>query len=436
MGNPRQFTDYESLKAHLFALKARGAKLGIQRMEALAGVLGNPERSLRVIHVAGTNGKGSVSAMSESILRAHGLHTGLYTSPHLVHQGERIQVDRVPITEQGIVDGVNSILARIEAAGGIAEDEAPSFFEFMTGLAFVEFARRKVDAAIIEVGLGGRLDATNIVSPEVSVITSIGFDHCEILGDTYAKIAAEKAGIIKPGKPVVMGRLPAEAEAVVREVAARNNSRLVSVREVFGEVVADYPVTNLEGTYQRWNAATALLAVRESGLLPNFDEALARKALQRVEWAGRWQRIRVAGGGQLILDASHNSEGAEALEENLRRLFVECGCRPIIIAGTLGVARAQALIPVAARHAERLHLVVPAQDRASGHEILEQAVPAGTSCEVVRSSVAELFPGPGVCTVASPERPVVVTGSIYLLGEILQRLTQPALSGQERLQDW
>src|SRR6478736_8910770 len=193
-------TDYLAVKEYLYALKAGGVKFGIDRMRRLVAELGHPQRSYPVIHVAGTNGKGSVSAMIESILRTAGRRTGLYTSPHLVKLGERVQVDRRLLTEDEIVAYARELQPVAARAAEFAPDEHATFFEFMTAMAFLQFQRRQVDVGIVEVGMGGRLDATNVVQPEVAVITSIGLDHCAELGDTVEKIAAEKAGIIKPGR--------------------------------------------------------------------------------------------------------------------------------------------------------------------------------------------------------------------------------------------
>jgi dihydrofolate synthase/folylpolyglutamate synthase len=428
---------YPAVQDYLFSLKAQGPKFGIDRMRLLAAEIGHPERAVPCLHVAGTNGKGSVSAMLESILRAAGWRTGLYTSPHLVRLGERVQVDRRLLTEEEIgayCAELRPVAGKLAAAGGI--DDQPSFFEFMTAMAFLQFARKGCDINVIEVGLGGRLDATNIVEPEVSVITSIGLDHCDMLGDTLERIAAEKAGIIKPGRPVVIGRLPAEAEGVVREIAARRGSRLVSVREEYGEELEPYPRTNCEGDYQRWNAATAALA---AGLLsPRWGlsggQAVAR-GLLRVDWPGRWQRTRV-GGRLVILDASHNPEAAAVLDASLARLRAETGRGPVVVTGVLGASRARPLLEVICRHARELHLVVPRQDRACSHAELESFVPASFTGRVVRATVEGVFPVPDRCDAGDPDDAVVVTGSIYLLGEALARLEPQRGPGEGRLQDF
>src|SRR5688572_6363029 len=193
-------SEYAAATEYLFALKARGGKFGIDRMALFAAALGHPERAVPCVHVAGTNGKGSVAAMLDAILHSAGWRTGLYTSPHLVKLGERVQVERQILSEQEIDDYVRELKPLAEQTSAANPDDHPSFFEFMTAMAFLQFARRRCDISVIEVGLGGRLDATNIVTPEVTVITSIGVDHCEFLGHELEQIAREKAGIIKPGR--------------------------------------------------------------------------------------------------------------------------------------------------------------------------------------------------------------------------------------------
>ncbi len=431
--------DYAQVQEDLFALKARGVSFGIDRMRSFAAELSNPERAVPVIHIAGTNGKGSVAAMVAAILRAAGHRTGLYTSPHLVRLGERVQVDGVALTDAEIMAYTRELMPLAERLEAAKPDWGPSFFEFMTAMAFLQFARRGCDAAVIEVGLGGRLDATNIVVPEASVITSIGLDHCELLGHTLAEIACEKAGILKPGVPVVMGRLPPEAEAVVRAVAAERGAPLTSVREVFGEDVAAYPRAALEGEYQSYNAATATLVARAVAAKFGLTEAHIAAGLANVNWPGRWQRTRLADGRLLVLDASHNPEGAGVLDGLLARLVAETGRRPVAITGVLGTARARPLLASLARHAREIHLVRPQQARASTFEDLEALVPAAFAAgggALSRSSVEVLFPGPGVCTAGGPEDVLVVTGSIYLLGEVLARLEPGRGAGEGRLQDF
>lgn len=434
-GPARRLADYASVTEYLYALKAGGVKFGIDRMRRLAATLGHPERTYPVIHVAGTNGKGSVSAMLDAILHAAGWRTGLYTSPHLVKLGERVQVDRRLLTEAEIVAYTNELRPLAAQAAASAADEHATFFEFMTAMAFLQFQRRRADIAIVEVGLGGRLDATNVVRPEITVITSIGLDHIAELGGTVELIAREKAGIIKPGRPVVMGRLPPEAERVVRGVAAVQGAPVHSVREVFGEDLAAYPATNLEGDYQRWNAATATLVAR---LLPakwKLTGKIITRGLQQVNWPGRWQRTTL-GGRALILDASHNPEGAQVLERNLQQLTTTTGRQPVIVAGALGEFRARALLEVVCRHAQEVHLVTPHQARASSFEEMLALVPAEMRGRTHRGTVEQLFPDARTCAAGGPGDTVVVTGSIYLLGEVLARIEPGRGAGEGKLQDF
>jgi len=431
----RQLTDYASVAEYLYALKAGGVKFGIDRMQRLVDALGHPERSCPVIHVAGTNGKGSVAAMLEAGLRAAGRRTGLYTSPHLVKLGERVQVDRRLLGEDEIIAFVGELGPVAEEIAARAPDERPTFFEFMTAMAFLQFQRRQVEVAVVEVGMGGRLDATNVVDPVVSVITSIGLDHCAELGDTLALIAREKAGIIKPGRPVVMGRMPPEAEAVVREVAGLNRAPVHSVREAYGADLSRYPETNLAGEHQRWNAATATLAARllPAGVRP--EETAWARGLRSVDWPGRWQQTTI-GGRPLILDASHNPEGAGMLDRQLANLVAATGRRPVIVAGALGEFRARALLEVVRRHGREIYLATPRQARACTYEELLALIPPGERANVRRGRVEEIFPDPQTCTIGGPDDIIVVTGSIYLLGEVLERIEPARGAAEARLQDF
>lgn len=431
-----RFADYKATTEYLYALKSGGVKFGVDRMGKLADALAHPERAYPTVHIAGTNGKGSVSAMVESILRAAGYRTGLYTSPHLVKLGERVQVDRRILSEAEIVRYTNELVPVAERLGAVCADDHPSFFEFMTAMAFLQFAREKVDVGVIEVGMGGRLDATNVVSPEVTAITSIGLDHIEQLGGTIAQIAREKAGIIKPGRPLVLGRVPPEAESVIREVAREKGAPVISVREVFGEAPAAYPQTSLAGEYQRWNAATAVLIARQ--LRPQFpalDEAAIAAGLAKVSWTGRWERLTV-GGKTVILDASHNPEGAAVLEANLLKLRKETGRQPVIITGVLGEYRARALLEVIARHAKEAYLIIPNQSRACTYEELERIADVSLRGRLRRATVGSIFPTPDICRAGADDDVVVVTGSLYLLGEILERIQPERGSGEGKLQDF
>lgn len=422
------------MRAYLYGLKHRGALYGIDRMRKFVEFLGHPERAYPVIHVAGTNGKGSTCAILESILRAAGHRTGLFTSPHLIHQGERVQIDRELLSRDQIVDYTRRLKPIAESIEAEFPDHHPTFFEFMTGMAFLRFADAQVDVGIIETGLGGRLDATNVVDPEITVITSISFDHTEILGDTLEAIATEKAGIIKPGKPVVMGLLPFEAERVIERIARERGAPLTKVADVFGTDETRFPETRLPGDYQRLNAATATVVARLLGDPFKITESDIRTGLQSVNWSGRWERHALTD-RSIILDATHNPEGAVHLEHNLEAFVRENGYKPIVLAGTLGLARARSLIPAVCRHAREVHLLVPHQPRACSFEELRSEIPSTFDGPVHLSRVRDLFPAPGACTVGEPGEEIVATGSIYLIGEIMEAIYHDLPVGEETLQD-
>tara|TARA_B110000037_G_C17074582_1_gene487292 strand:+ start:216 stop:1520 length:1305 start_codon:yes stop_codon:yes gene_type:complete len=426
---------FEAAQEWLFSLKNRGSTYGIERMRVLAEALGAPQSKYPVIHVAGTNGKGSTCSMLETIFRAHGFRTGLSTSPHLVRQGERIQVDRKILEESEILAYTREL--RLVAAE-IAKEDAelhPSFFEFMTAMALLQFARSEVDVAIVEVGLGGRLDATNVVDPEICVITSIGMDHCEILGNDLATIAREKGGIIKPGKPVVIGWLEAEAEAVIEEICAERGCTLCRVKDVFGDDLTDYPETSLNGGYQRINAGIATLVCRILEDRFQLKSSQVASSLKEVQWPGRWQEAQMRH-RKIVFDVSHNAEGAKWLEEDLRKLADAEGA-PDVVMGVMGSYRAAALVPVVCRYARSLRLVIPEQSRACTFEEMESLIPDTYSGEVIRTDVNELFPREGECVLDVTETaPLLVTGSIYLIGEVWGRYYQSVPTTDGKLQDF
>jgi dihydrofolate synthase/folylpolyglutamate synthase len=427
-------TTYTAAKDWLFSLKGGGAKYGIERMEKLSAALQFPERRYPVIHVAGTNGKGSTCAMLEAIYQKAGLKTGLFTSPHLVHLGERIQVNRQILSPAAILAYTNELMEVAKQIAQADPDDHPSFFEFMTGMAFLHFAREAVDVALIETGLGGRLDSTNVVQPVASVITSISLDHTEILGNSVEAIAREKAGIVKEGVPVVLGKMCPAAEAVIRKIAHERNAPVHTITQFFGNHPDDYPETTLEGPYQRLNAAVASLTVdvlKEPFPVAPLD---VWTGLRTVRWAGRWDRYKLAG-RTIIFDTSHNPEGAAQLDENLRQLKEQTGAPLTIIVGTLGRARAEALLPVVAKHANEIILVRPTQPRASSFEELESALPREFAGRLRRSTIRELIPQKGTLCAGQSGETVVATGSIYLTGELMDALFEEIPVAEHTLQD-
>ena len=404
---------FKDTREYLYSLKNAGSKYGIDRMRLLVEALGHPEKQFPIIHVAGTNGKGSVCAMLESLYRTNGYKAGFFSSPHLVHLGERAQVNRQILTESGIVRYTEQLKPIAAELGKDDPDCHPSFFEFMAAMAFQRFASEQVDIACIETGLGGRLDATNVVEPELSIITTISLDHTELLGDSIEAIAREKAGIIKPGKPALTGRLPEEAEAVVREIAAERDSTLYTLRDRFPSE-STLPQTNLSGSFQRWNAA---LAVYATELLSEHFPIQSTAGLQQIDWPGRWQRIQLQD-RTLILDATHNPEGAQMLKENLSQLDE----KPIIVAGTLGENRGRSLMDAVAPYAKALHLVAPNQPRATATAFLENCLPENRDFHVAHCTLEQIIPAPQSCSLGEPGDTIVLTGSLYLIGEALERL--------------
>ena len=419
------FSSYAKATNWLYGLRNSGSKYGIERMHKIAEALGSPQNAYPAIHVAGTNGKGSVCAMLESIYRIAGFRTGLFSSPHLLHQGERIKTNGMQMSEDELLTTINELLQVSQEIASADPEDHPTFFEWMTGIAFREFQKRKVDIAIFETGLGGRLDSTNVLSPNISVITSIGLDHTEILGDTFEKIAFEKGGIIKEGKPVVIGRVPQEAKSVLKELARERKSRLFSVDEEFSE--ATLPNTNLTGEIQRWNAATAKLTCEVLKDQFPVGERQVIEGLNSVQLLGRWSELQI-NGRKVILDGAHNEDATRALCQNLSSMFKQTGQKPVIVVGFTGsINRAKSFLPEIRPFAEKVIKVEPSHDRGLKVDSYGQ--------DLESASVSEIFPRRGVCNVFPKESPVLVTGSLYLIAEVLEKLQGSGSQDQQLLQD-
>jgi dihydrofolate synthase/folylpolyglutamate synthase len=320
-------TEYDRTVEWLYALEAaKGMDFKLERVALALGRLGNPERRYRCLHIAGTNGKGSVAAMLHAMLAAAGYRTGLYTSPHLVELTERIRVGGRDVSRDEVV----ALAAEVRAVA-TARGIDLTFFEFLTVMAFLHFARQHVAAAVVEVGLGGRLDATNVVDPLVSVITTIGRDHTQWLGESITAIAAEKGGIIKPGRPLVLGQIHVEAMAVLRHLAADRDAPLSALGTEYrisgsGSFVFDglgWRIPDLRlglaGAYQRDNAATALAALATVRPQLPVDESAVRQGLADVRWPGRLEIVATA--PLTILDGAHNPDGAAVLAGELPALL-------------------------------------------------------------------------------------------------------------------
>src|SRR5919197_1064647 len=371
---------YAEALARLLALRGgehAGMRPGLERIEGLLGALGRPERRYRLVQVGGTNGKGSVAAMLATMLKAAGLRVALYTSPHLVSFRERIRVNGEAISEDDVADGFDAIatlVARLDA----------TVFEATTALALDHFAAKAVDIAVLEVGLGGRLDATTVGTPDATVITSLDLDHQELLGSTLAEIAAEKAAIIRGGL-VVSAAQPPEAADVVRKRAASTGVPLLeSGRDLHIEVVhrslagqrfhcrgpgwtlADLELTLL-GTYQAANALLAVAAARHLGA----PEAAIRAGLRRVRWPGRFEVRRE---GRLVLDGAHNPGGARALAASLATFFGDE--RATFIVGLSREKDAGAILGALAPRAARFIFTASSNRRAADPRTLAAALPA------------------------------------------------------------
>ena len=279
---------------YLYNLERFGIKLGLEAIMELLELLGNPQNKFKSVHIAGTNGKGSVSAYLAAILQEAGYRVGWYTSPHLIKFNERIRVDGKEIGDEELVRLTELIKEKVE--GKIQ----PTFFEFTTALAFLYFAEQKVDFAVVEVGMGGRLDATNVLQPEVSVITNISFDHQKHLGDTLEKIAGEKAGIIKENGKVVVGKRDIGLVKLFKEKCEEKKSTLF----LAGKEQIETP---LLGRHQQENANTAITAAR----VLKIDEKIIKQGIAKTRWPGRLEYISK----NILMDCAHNVAGMEALRE-------------------------------------------------------------------------------------------------------------------------
>jgi len=402
---------YDETLAYLLGLEAtRGWDLKLERVRAALAALGSPERLYPSVLIAGTNGKGSTAAMIHAALGQAGVRTGLYTSPHLVNFTERIRVDDAEIGRDEVDRGVQAIRERVDV-----EASGLTFFEVTTVLALWWFAQCRVDVAVLEVGLGGRLDATNVVEPVVSAVTSIGFDHEEYLGGTLDAIAREKAGVMRRGRVTVLGAgMPAEARAALLEEASRYGALASDALPSAAHDLA------LDGAHMRRNAAVACGVLQALGAVePRLavGEGSLDRALRGVRWPGRLAVVHEA--PRVVVDGAHNLDGARALRDSLPALV---GPRPVrLLFSALRDKRwremASILAPVAS---EVVVAEIPGKRGLGGDEL------------------AEAFPGSPVRVIADPARaldrmiaadraaPIVVTGSLFLIGMVYAHLMRRA----------
>jgi dihydrofolate synthase / folylpolyglutamate synthase len=445
------FMSYETAVARMFALGHELAQMPSQKFDlahvrVLLAALDHPERRFPSVLIAGTNGKGSTAATLASILRASGVKTGLYTSPHLVRINERIQVNGEEISDDDFASLQGKVDKVAEELVALAElPWHPSFFEMMTAMAFEHFAREKVELAVLEVGMGGRLDATNVVEPLVSVITDISLDHQKFLGNTVGEIAREKVGIIRPGGTVVT--LPQQPEAndvignTILELGARavnavpyvppvspgSTQYLVSGAEQ-RDLVYRYPLavlgeeilveSPLVGRHQLRNVALAIAAaveLNQQGFVGITAESIER-GVRETRWPGRFQMIAARPGWpEMVIDVAHNPAGAWALRSALSERYEDC---PLIF--VFGAMRDKAISEMAEilfPLAEGVIATRPENPRAASPEEIQQAASrTGVEVEAVEDvklalERARVLAGPGTV--------IIITGSIYLVGEVM-----------------
>jgi len=415
----------------LYGLQLFGTNLGLETTRKLAALAGHPQEKLRFIHVAGTNGKGSTCAMLESIYRAAGLRVGLFTSPHLVSFRERMQINRQFVAEADIarlVDDLQVLLKQFPA------DAHPTMFEVVTVMALKYFAEQKCDLVIWETGLGGRLDATNIVTPLASVITNIAFDHTQWLGDTLEKIAAEKAGIIKPGVPVITAAREPEVLAVIERVAREKGSPCT--RAEINPAFSHKHPAGLAGEHQQANAALAVATIEVLQSRVPVTDAQIHAGLAQVTWPGRLQLVE-RGGQKILLDGAHNVAGAEVLRAALRAMSVEfagpANGAPVLIIGVLADKNWQAMCAILAPLARKIIAIPVASTRTA--EATELAAVLRTAHPQAETGVLKNVAA--AINACKDEPFVVVAGSLYLIGEALEVLgVSPADEGERGLNEW
>lgn len=416
-----------------------------ERVGRLLEYLGDPQRTYRVVHITGTNGKTSTSRMIESLLRAHELRTGLFTSPHLERFTERVQLDGEPITDRAVADAWDEMLpfvGLVDAELAAAGEEPLTFFELLVVLAFVAFAEAPIDVLVLEVGMGGSWDATNTADGDVAVFTPIGLDHTDRLGETIAEIATVKAGIIKPGASVVSAAQEPEVEVVLREAAAAAGAtvafegqdftvsehrlavggQLVTVAGIAGAYTDEY--LPLYGAHQGKNAGLAIAAVESligGGTQPITGEVLAQ-GLQEATSPGRLQLIGIA--PTVIVDAAHNPHGAASVVTALKESFDfdEWG----LVLGVLADKDAAGIVEVLAPAAAHIFTTTPDSPRALDADSLADRVEAAGSRATVTYSLSEAADAAREWAAASDRRAVLITGSVLLAGEAL------TLARQER----
>ena len=403
----------------LAARRRFGMRPSLDAIRGICAALGDPQLKFRAIHVAGTNGKGAVCAILDAALRAGGLRIGRYTSPHLVRINERFFLDGAPIADEVLERAADKVFHADSSSNSSSSNSiyGLTFFEALTAVAFLVYAEAKVDYAVLETGLGGRLDATNVCRPELCVITKIGLDHCDWLGDTVEKIAAEKAGIIKKGVPIVLGKNDPAVVAVVKARASEVGAPFVYAPDVADE--SEIPDGfSLVGSFNRENAVTAIAALKTLGLTKGMAEGLGN-----VVWPGRFQRV-----GRFIIDGAHNPPAARALAAALRKYAPFAGSVPTLVAGFCGDKDVDETLRILAPLVKKGIAVRTnnprSLDPAELARKMESAGISAISCDSVQLALEKLGSVPKK-TGSDPKCEavdVLICGSLFLAGEALAAL--------------
>lgn len=415
--------DYQRSLDYLYSLEKFGMIFGLTKIEAILRAVGNPHRELQAIHIGGTNGKGSTAAMVASILRKEGYRVGLYTSPHLIRFTERIKVNGKEIEKEEIVELTEWLRKRIEEAG------VPSpftFFDFTTAMAFLYFKQKMVDLTVLEVGLGGRLDSTNVIDPLLSIITNIGKDHEDVLGKGIMRIAREKAGIIKRKRPLITAATQPQVLRHFAKVCQEKASPFFRVGKEFryhleGEEGFSYEgihrklwglSLNLRGGHQVVNAVTALGAME---VLDDLGYRISNEAmsggLKEVEWPGRLEMV--SSSPKVLLDGAHNPDGALTLKESLQRDFQYRNL--ILLIGIMKDKDIPSILHALSPLADHIILTRPSTARAASPALLKKALGRnGTKAEVVEDFKMAIEKG---LSFTGAEDLLCITGSLYTVGE-------------------
>lgn len=421
---------YKEAVDYLYNLQRYGIKLGLSNTLTLMDILGNPHQRFKSIHIAGTNGKGSTAAMIASILQASGLRVGLYTSPHLVSFTERIRVNGVTIPEDRVADMVSTLNSKLLTNNSIS----PTFFEFTTALAFEYFAEEDVDIAVVEVGMGGRLDATNVIKPIVSIITNIGYDHHEFLGSTLTQIAYEKSGIIKEGIPVIAADGLSEILKVIEEKSKEMGSDLYVFGRDFragqrsqvtgqrSQILDYYGIEqifkglelSLLGSHQIVNASLAVAAVEVISSKIKIKEEAIRKGLKGARWEGRLEVI--SENPTILLDGAHNEAAAQALRRALEEVFLTRHNKLFLIVGMMKDKDIRGFFKVLAPLAWEVIVTKADYERAASVALLlEEAERYNLRVKAIDKVSDALDYAEGK---AKGNDLICVTGSLYTIGEI------------------